>query len=215
LRSQILLQYIHSLGKGLICEFLTESPQHILFIARVILTHFTAGPCWISVSISTEYFLCIDLDKPTNLLIMSAEAEVSEALSKPVEQTAASTEQVKEVVKEVERYAGDKKEAALEESNEHKTNGASDHKDDSEANKENGDNDKRDKRSDRRRGDRFEGRGRGHRGRGGRGGFSRGGRHNIKSDLTTQEESDDPVEIRRQVFLTSPQLTHILTQPPG
>jgi lupus La protein len=145
---------------------------------------------------------------------MSAEAEVSEAFSKPVEQTAEAAEQVKEVLKEVEGDAGDK-EAPIEESSEPKTNGTSNHKDDAEGNKENGDNDKRDRRSDRRRGDRFEGRGRGPRGRGGRGGFSRGGRHNIKSDLTTQEESDDPVEIRRQVTSTSPQPNPTLTYLPG
>lgn len=39
------------------------------------------------------------------------------------------------------------------------------------------------------------------RGRGGRGG-SQNYRRNIKSDLTSQEESSDPVEIRKQVQLT-------------
>lgn len=39
------------------------------------------------------------------------------------------------------------------------------------------------------------------RGRGGRGG-SQKYRRNIKSDLTSQEESSDPVEIRKQVQLT-------------
>ena len=43
------------------------------------------------------------------------------------------------------------------------------------------------------------------RGRGGRGGFQNDReryRRNIKSDLTSQEESSDPVEIRKQVQLT-------------
>lgn len=55
---------------------------------------------------------------------------------------------------------------------------------------------RRDRRDDGRRGDGNRGRGRG-RGRGGRGGFS--DRNNIKSDLTSQEVSDDPVAIRKQV----------------
>ena len=56
-----------------------------------------------------------------------------------------------------------------------------------------------DRSPERRRGDRYERGGRG-RGRGGRGAYmGRPSRHNIKSDLTTQEESDDPVAIRKQV----------------
>ena len=43
-------------------------------------------------------------------------------------------------------------------------------------------------------------RGRGGRGRGGRGDYPKSSsRHNIKSDVTTQEESSDPVAIRKQV----------------
>jgi lupus La protein len=144
---------------------------------------------------------------------MSAEAEVTDALQKPVEQNAQSAEDVKQMLAELEGEAGAKNDTEVkvqpEEQSEAKSNGTAAGDKDSIA-KEQTDDDKEnvDQSPDRRRGDRGDrydrqdrgGRDRGRGGRG-RGGFvSRGGyRNNIKSDVTTQEESDDPVAIRRQV----------------
>ena len=155
---------------------------------------------------------------------MSAESEVTEALQQPVDQNAQSAEDVKKMLAELDGEAVAKKEeeskdtAKSEEPSESKVNGSeSEVKNESTADKENDAPVKEedgDRSPDRRRGDRFErgGRGRGRgRGRGGRGGFqSRNYRDNIKSDLTTQEESNDPLAIRRQVHKT-PSLCKLTT----
>lgn len=139
---------------------------------------------------------------------MSAEAEVSEALDQPVDQNAQSAEDVKKMLAELEGEAQTKTEAdsTAKEEDDAKPNGTSNgskdealeesrHEKDVEISAHN----RRDQRDghDRKRHDRHD---RG--GRGGRGG-SRGGRKsfkdNIKSDVTTQEESNDPVAIRKQV----------------
>lgn len=153
---------------------------------------------------------------------MSAEAEVTEALQQPVDQNAQSAEDVKKMLAELDGQAVAKKEEDTKdtvktgEPSESKMNGSEPEvKDESTADKENDAPVKEeggDKSPDRRRGDRFDrgGRGRG-RGRGGRGGFqSRNYRDNIKSDLTTQEESSDPLAIRRQVHNT-PSLRKLTT----
>ena len=147
---------------------------------------------------------------------MSTEAEVTEALQQPIDQNAQSAEDVKKMLAELDSEAVTKKEGAskdtvkTEEPSESKVNGSeSEVKDESTADKENTTavkDEDGDRSPGRRRGDRYDrgGRGRGRgRGRGGRGGFqSRNYRDNIKSDLTTQEESSDPLAIRRQVNIT-------------
>ncbi len=146
---------------------------------------------------------------------MSAKAEVTEGLQQPVDQNAQSAEDVKKMLAELNGDAVAKEDedskdtVKTEEPSESEVNGtATDVKDASSVDKENGAPVKEEdgeKSPDRRRGDRFDrgGRGRG-RGRGGRGGFTnRNYRDNIKSDLTSQEESNDPLAIRRQVNLTS------------
>ena len=131
---------------------------------------------------------------------MSAGAEVSEGLEKPMDSNAQSAEDAKKLLAELEG------EAATEDKSEEKTNGTA-----KEDDKENDDTQtrspdrRRSDRNDRNDRDGYRGRGRGSGGRGGRFGGDRGGRNhrdNIKSDLTTQEESSDPVEIRKQVHLT-------------
>lgn len=144
---------------------------------------------------------------------MSAEAEVTEGLQQPLDQNAQSAEDVKKMLAELDGEAVAKKEGdskdtvKTEEQSESKVNGSEPEvKDEATADKENDapvKDEDGDRSPDRRRGDRFDrgGRGRGRgRGRGGRGGFTnRNYRDNIKSDLTSQEESNDPVAIRRQV----------------
>jgi hypothetical protein len=135
---------------------------------------------------------------------MSTEAEVSDAMSKPVEQNAQAADDAAKMLEELSgsattNGATTEKPAAEKET----TNGASEHK---EATSEKKDEDKRSRSPEYRRRDRDDrGRGRGRgggRGRG-RGDFqhNRNHRNNIKSDLTTQEESDDPVAIRKQVCI--------------
>lgn len=138
---------------------------------------------------------------------MSAEAEVSEATSKPVDQNAEAADEAKKMLEEL--------------SGESKTNGTAGPKSDEKPeekgsngvvegdHKEEKSDDKSARSPERRRGGRgdrgdrgeFRGRGRGREGGRGRGGFDgqRTHRNNIKSDVTTQEESKDPVAIRKQV----------------
>ena len=153
---------------------------------------------------------------------MSAEVEVTDALQQPVDQNAQSAEDVKKMLAELDGEAGVKKESDskdtvdTQETSEPKENGTSTDAKEEPVSVKNEDadskEDNRDRSPDQRRGDRGDrfdrgGRGRG-RGRGGRGSYgSRPYRDNIKSDVTTQEESDDPVAIRRQViFSESPYL---------
>ena len=146
---------------------------------------------------------------------MSAEAEVSAAIDKPVDQNAQSAEDVKKMLAELEGEAQTKdtsKASAVDSKSEEKTNGDSteskeettevreDKKVEISAHNRRGDRDS----DDRGRYGRSDRGGRGGRGnfRGGRGGpRTRSHRDNIKSDLTTQEESSDPVAIRKQVGL--------------
>jgi lupus La protein len=147
---------------------------------------------------------------------MSTEAEVTDALQTPLDQNAQSAEDARKMLAELEGEAGANKEAAVteqtqtEETSDSKTNGTTTEQKEEPTTKENDDSsaqkkDDGNKSSERRRGDRFDRGGRGGRGgrgrgRGGRGDYSpRVTRNNIKSDLTTQEESDDPVAIRKQV----------------
>lgn len=137
---------------------------------------------------------------------MSAEVEVAEGLEKPIDSNAQAAEDAKKLLAELEGEADVK--PTTQEKPEEKTNGTT--KDDDKEN-----DDAQDRSPDRRRSDRndrdgYRGRGRGGGGRGGRGG--RGGHFggarnyadNIKSDLITQEESSDPVAIRKQVHFTHP-----------
>lgn len=155
---------------------------------------------------------------------MSAEAEVSAAIDKPVDQNAQSAEDVKKMLAELEGEAQTKdttEAPAADSKPEEKTNGAStetkeettetkeDKKVEISAHNRRGDRDS-DDRGRRGRSDRG---GRGGRGnfRGGRGGpNTRSHRDNIKSDLTSQEESSDPVAIRKQVRCLVPLCTLLL-----
>lgn len=128
---------------------------------------------------------------------MSAEENVTDALQQPVEQNAEAAEEAKRMLAELEGEA-----AAGTETKE--TNGTSEEakpeadaaptEDKAEDAAEKSDEHKQDS-PERSRGDNNRGRG-GGRGRG-RGGHSHG--NNIKSVLTKEEESSDPVEIRKQV----------------
>jgi hypothetical protein len=133
---------------------------------------------------------------------MSAQAEVAEGLEKPMDTNAQSAEDAKKLLAELEGEA-----AASSESKPEVVNGTT--KDTEAADKEN--NHSPERRRDYHDRDRESFRGRG-RGRGGGRGRGRGDRRdnfdgprrsyhndNIKSDLTTQEVSDDPEAIRKQV----------------
>ena len=160
---------------------------------------------------------------------MSAEAEVSAAIDKPVDQNAQSAEDVKKMLAELEGEAQTKDTAeapAADSKPEEQTNGAStetkaetaevneNKKVEISAHNRRADRDS-DDRGRRGRSDRG---GRGGRGnfRGGRGGpNTRSHRDNIKSDLTSQEESSDPVAIRKQVWWSFPLCTLLLIQSQG
>lgn len=129
---------------------------------------------------------------------MSAEAEVSEALNKPVDQNAQASDEAKKMLEELSgEGATNGTSASKSEPAEKEANGTTEEKNHKSDDKRGRSPDyRRGGRGDRGdRGDRGGWRGRG-RGRG-RGGYDN--RNNIKSDLTTQEESDDPVAIRKQV----------------
>lgn len=130
---------------------------------------------------------------------MSAEAEASEGLNKPVDQNAQAADDAKKMLEELSGEVGTNGTSA--EKSTEKTNGAAEEQGESEDKRDRSPEYRRRGRDDRGRG----GRGRG-RGRGGRGGFDRDrpARYNNKSDLTTQEETDDPVAIRKQVRSTTP-----------
>lgn len=134
---------------------------------------------------------------------MSAEEAVTDALQTPVDQNAQAAEDAKKMLAELEGEA-----ATVDEPKE--TNGTAESTDrndeapkegKTEATKEttvekNGDSEKP---REHRRNDRSDHGGRG-RGRDGRSNYTpRNYRDNIKSDLTTQEVTDDPVAIRKQV----------------
>ncbi|KIW22448.1 uncharacterized protein PV07_12333 [Cladophialophora immunda] len=136
---------------------------------------------------------------------MSVEEAVTEALQAPMGQNAQAAEEAKKMLAELEG------EAAVEDKPE-KVNGTAESKpaegeapkeSESVAAKEAADKEKdasenNGERRDRGRSD-YNSRGRG-RGRGGHNNYnSRSYRDNIKSDLTTLEETDDPVAIRKQV----------------
>ena len=142
---------------------------------------------------------------------MSAEAEVSEGLEKPMDSNAQSTEDAKNLLAELEGEADAKPTEQKSEEQPRYTVKDEDKENDvtQDRSPERRRSDRND-RHDRNERDGYRGRGRGRGGRGGRGdggrgdgfGGSRNPRENIKSDLTTQEESSDPVEIRKQVHLT-------------
>ncbi|KIX96239.1 uncharacterized protein Z520_08017 [Fonsecaea multimorphosa CBS 102226] len=135
---------------------------------------------------------------------MSVEEAVTEALQAPMDQNAQAAEEAKKMLAELEGEAAVKDEPE-------KTNGTAESKPAEEAPKESesataeeaGDEEQnatenKAERRDRGRSD-HNSRGRG-RGRGGHSNYnSRSYRDNIKSDLTTLEETDDPVAIRKQV----------------
>jgi len=130
---------------------------------------------------------------------MSTEAEVTEALNQPVDNNAQAADDAKKMLEELsgEGATNGTAEKSDEKPAEKDTNGTSEEKPED-------DDEKRDRSPEYRRnnrGDRDRGRGRGRGGGRGRGSYGGGRdtRNNIKSDLTTQEESDDPVAIRKQV----------------
>ncbi|RMZ79962.1 hypothetical protein DV738_g3089, partial [Chaetothyriales sp. CBS 135597] len=124
----------------------------------------------------------------------AVESSTAAAADKSAEPNAAAAEDAKNLLAELETEAGvkgDKTEPKPEKEETQQT----------ENNKTNGASDSKPERDSSHRG---RGRGSGGGGRGGgRGGRSGGGRpnykENIKSDLTAQKESSDPVEIRKQV----------------
>ena len=143
---------------------------------------------------------------------MSAEEEVTGALQQPVEQNAAATADAEKMLAELEADAakpaetslkpesngatiGDKKESTAESQDKDMVNDGDQARDSKGKDRDHRHPDRRDDRRDsNHRG------GRGGRGRGGsRGGFQKRDRDNIKSVLTVEEKSSDPVAIRKQV----------------
>lgn len=129
---------------------------------------------------------------------MSAEEAVSDALQTPVDQNAQAAEDAQKLLAELQNEAppaesnGVEPDSAVKEQPEETVQG------EKKSDDRNGHSDRRRDDRERRhqRGD-FKGRGRG---RGDRSG-GRNYRDNIKSDVTTQEESSDPVAIRKQVII--------------
>lgn len=133
---------------------------------------------------------------------MSAEEEVTGALQQPAEQNAAATADAEKMLAELEADATKPTETSVKP----ESNGAAESEDkdavkEGEQAKESKGKDRDyrhpDRRDDRRGDDNRRG-GRGGRG-GNRGGFQKRGRDNIKSVLTVEEKSSDPVAIRKQV----------------
>lgn len=146
---------------------------------------------------------------------MSAEEAVTEALQTPVDQNAQAAEEAKQMLAELEGAAsttgkvngsnGVKDDVAAEDAA-GKDEGAPEKKSENTEAEDVGD-EARERRQDRGR-DRRDRRDRNGGGRdydrGNRGGFKhRNYRDNIKSDLTTQEITDDPAKIREQVLQAS------------
>ena len=137
---------------------------------------------------------------------MSAEETVTDAVQTPVNQNAQAAEDAEKLLAELQNETaptqtadttgsnGTKEEPAVD--SEDKQKPEEPKADDKRSDDRNGHSDRRGDNRERRhnRGD-FKGRGRG---RGDRNG-GRNYRDNIKSDVTTQEESSDPVAIRKQV----------------
>ena len=144
---------------------------------------------------------------------MSAEAEVTEALNAPVDQNAQAAADAKKLLEELSGEGatnGNAESKSDEQPAQDKTNGASESK--NEPNRK--ESDRHNRSPEHRRGDRSDRgswRGRG-RGRGGNFNNRNTRSNNIKSDVTTQEESDDPVAIRKQVSCTAVALS-LLTHP--
>ena len=136
---------------------------------------------------------------------MSAEAEVTDALQEPIRQNPQTAEEVKKMLAKLESEDAKEETEAKDDSKPEEAANRQEAGAKSELTADKNDDESTrklsnvDRSPERRRGDRYERGGRG-RGRGGRGAYmGRPSRHNIKSDLTTQEESDDPVAIRKQV----------------
>jgi lupus La protein len=139
---------------------------------------------------------------------MSAEEAVTDALQTPVDQNAQAAEDAKKMLAELQGETASA-DAPKETNDSTESAKAAEETAPAESVKEAEDTEEKKPDSDKPRENhhpqgRSEGRGRG-RGRNDRNGHTpRNYRDNIKSDLTTQEESSDPVAIRKQVQGTSP-----------